>query len=335
MLNAHTPTTPGKFFAGTQPSPLGADKRNRNLIIKKIDIAITERVDEALWNDEVVRNMDYKELDVYVEDQVVYLHGYLVSASNQQRIETALQTIPDILSVKNSLILDDNLTREVAGALGPIEHDANVKFFTGVRHGVVTLNGEVTDKTLRTRAETCVAGVPGVRGVLNHIRAPGVVPKPEDLRFLQPTIGAQIYFRDDPSGIVKHVIINPNNRLVIAMVVQGNFSQLPQLFRAVTDKSTLSSKKIVIPIREIRFLTKRSGFLEIKSVETTRYAEYDGRKFISPKNNWHPPFPYDLEDVLFPVAYGEIMHGEEDETFSESQDVPLEPSFVQDQVIPA
>lgn len=335
MLNTHPQTTPVKFFSGTKQSPLVADKRNRNRIIKKMDIAISERVDEALWNDEVVRNMDYKELDVYVEDQVVYLHGYVVSTSNQQRIETALQTVPGILDIKNSLFLDDNLTREVAGALGLIEHDAKVKFFTGVRHGVVTLNGEVTNNTLRTRAETCVAGVPGVRGVLNHIRAPGIVPKPEDLRFLQPTIGAQIYFRDDPSGIVKQVIINPNNRLVTAMVVQGIFSKPPQLFRAVTDKSTLSSKTFVIPIREIRFLTKRSGFLEIKSVETKRYAEYEVKRFIPPKNNWHPPFPYYLEEVLFPIEFGEIMHEGDDETVSEAQVMSMETSLVQDQVIPA
>src|SRR3972149_10315302 len=66
--------------------------------------------------------------------------------------------------------------------------------------------------------------IPGVRGVINSVRAPGVDLEAEDQRFLQPVIGEQIYFRDGLLGIVQRVIINPNNRRVVAMVVRGRYS---------------------------------------------------------------------------------------------------------------
>ena len=317
-----TQRTPVKFSRNEERTQLMANTRNRNRIIKKMDTAITERVEEALWKDEVLR-MDCKEMNIYVEDQILYLSGYMVSTRNQQRVENAIGNIPGILGIKSSLFSDDNLTREVAGALGRIEHVYKFKFFTGVRHGVVALIGEVSDINVRSLAEKCAASIPGVRGVINHIRTPGLDTNTEDLRFLQPTIGEQIYFRNGPSGIVTQVIINPNNRRVVAMIVQGRFSKSRPSFRSRMDGEASSSKKVVIPVREIRYLTKRSGFLNIRSIETARYGGFDPRGFISPKKDWDPPFPYYLEDVLFPAKYGETMHTMEEGAFPEPLDVPI------------
>jgi osmotically-inducible protein OsmY len=334
MLKTQTTETKlDEFSRGNARTQLMANTRNRNRVIKKMDIAITDRVDEVLWSDEVLR-MDYKEIDVYIEDQILYLSGHVVSTMNQQRVDNAIRAIPGILEVKNMLYSDDTLTREVAGALGCIEHVYKVKFFTGVRHGVVALNGEVSDINVRSLAEKCASSISGVRGVINHIRTPGVDRKVEDIRFFQPMISEQIYFRDGPSGIVKQVIINPNNRLVVAMVVQGYFIKSPYTFRSMINMEVQSSKKVVIPTREIRYLTKRSGFLNIKSVETERYGDFDPRGFIPPKRSWEPPFPYYLEDVLFPAEYGETMHQAEDEAFPEPLDVPIGDSLPDEQTNP-
>jgi hypothetical protein len=46
----------------------------------------------------------------------------------------------------------------------------------------------------------------------------------QDLPFLQPIIGETIYFLDGLSGVVERVIISPNNRRVIAMLLLLNFS---------------------------------------------------------------------------------------------------------------
>jgi osmotically-inducible protein OsmY len=313
---------------------LMADTHNRNRIMKKMDITITERVDDALWKDEVLRSADYQEIDIYMEDQIVYLRGYVASTMNQRRVENAIHTVPGVLGVKSSLFSDDNLVREVAGALGRIEHVYKTKFFTGVRYGVVALNGEVSDTNVRSLAEKCAASIPGVRGVLNYVHTPGVDRDEEDHRFLQPSIGEQIYFRDGPSGIVKQVIINPNNLRAVAMIVQGHFSKSPQSSRSMAGGEASSSKKVVIPMREIRYLTKRSGFLNIKSIETARYEDFDPASFISPKKDWVPPYPYYLEDVLFPAEYREAMNPTDEEAYLEPFDVPIEASLLREQGFP-
>jgi osmotically-inducible protein OsmY len=308
-----------------------ADDRNR--MTQNTDTTILNRVDEALWKDEVLR-MDYKKIVVSVENQIVHLSGYVVSASNQQRLMRAIEHIPGILGIKNNLFLDDSLEREVAVALGQIERTGQVRFFTGVRHGVVTLNGEVSDIPSHAQAEKCAAGIPGIRGVLNHIRIQGITQKPEDLRFLQPAIKSHIYFSDGPSGTVSQVIINPNNLLVIAMIVQGPFSRFPEPSGYMRVKRTLASRKIVIPVQEIRYLTKRSGFLNIRTFDSTRYADYESKAYISPGKNWNPPLPYRVENVLFPANDKETTFPGDDKVFHESVATPVEASILPEQALP-
>ena len=332
MLNPQTTqTNPPEFSRGNDRIQLMANLHHRNRITEKMDVVISEKIDEALWQDEVLRSTDYKELEVCVADQIVYMSGHVMSTMNQQRVENAVRTVSGILGVKSALFSDDQLTREVAGALGQIEHVYKVKFFTGVRHGVVSLNGEVGSINVRSLAEKCAASVSGVRGVINHIRTSGITQEAEDTRFLQPTIGEQIYFRDGPSGIVIQVIMNPNNRLVVAMVVQGRFPKSQPRFQSRPDGETSPSEKFVIPTSEIRYLTKRSGFLHIKSIETARYGAFDPRGFIPPKKDWEPPFPYYLEDVLFPVESEEIIHPSKDEAYPDLLEVPMETSLPREQ----
>jgi sporulation protein YlmC with PRC-barrel domain len=168
---------------------------------------------------------------------------------------------------------------------------------------VVTLNGEVDEVHLVSLAERCAAAIPGVRGILNYIRTTGFDRNAEDLRFLQPVINTQIYFQDGPSGTVQQVVIDPNNRLVSGVLIQGRFSNSPKSSRSTIDGGTSSSKQIVIPAREIRYLTKRSGFLKIRSFDTERYDDFVAQDFISPEKNWIPPFPYHLENVLLPAEH--------------------------------
>src|SRR3990172_6533050 len=99
---------------------------------QKTDAAIKESVYNALWNDNVLRALEYYEIDVHVKNGVVYLYGHIVGSSSQSRIRNAIQGIPGIVEIKNNLVLDDMLTREVARALGDLEHTFNCKFFTGV-----------------------------------------------------------------------------------------------------------------------------------------------------------------------------------------------------------
>jgi len=150
-----------EFSRCNDQSLLSVEEQNVHHLADKVDASIAEKVDRALWNNGVLRSTDYREIDVDVKDGVVFLSGHVISASNQQRAEDAVRTIPGVLDVKSYLVPDDNIMREVAGALGRIERLYGVKFFTGVQYGVVGLHGEVGSATVRSLAEKYAANFPG------------------------------------------------------------------------------------------------------------------------------------------------------------------------------
>jgi osmotically-inducible protein OsmY len=278
-------------------------------LANKADASIAEKVDRAFWNNGVLRSTDYQEIDVDVKDGVVFLSGHVISTTNQQRAEAAARTIPGVIGVKSYLVPDDKITREVAGALGKIEHVYGVKFITGVQNGVVGLHGEVGSAAVRSLAEKYAANIPGVRGVINSVRAPGVDLQAVDQRFLQPSVGGQIYFRDGLSGKVQRVIIHPSNRRVVAMVVQGRYSHSQKDPRFLMyGENQVPERLIIVPMSAIRFLTKSSGFLNIDSAEAAVYSDFYLSGFIAPEKAWTPPYPYCPDDVLFPVESVEVMN---------------------------
>jgi osmotically-inducible protein OsmY len=264
---------------------------------ERSDAEIKENIQHALWKDDVIRALEYVEIDVRVQNGIVHLNGHIMSKTSLGRVESAIQTVPGILKIYNHLVLDDALTLDISTALGTLEHQYGCKFFTGASHGVVSLNGTVGNEKEKLLAEQCAAGNPNVRGVINNIQVAGRPVKLQDQSFLQPAIGQTIYFLDWVSGIVKQVVVNPNNRRVIAMVIQWKFSDQQD------DKTRLTENLIVVPNQAIRYLTKISGFLYITSTEKEKYMEYSTDYFVAAENDWVPPYPYCVEDVLFPVSY--------------------------------
>ena len=277
--------------------------------IQKTDAAIKENVYQAFWKDNVLRAMEYSEIDVHVKNGVLYLDGHIVSSTSQSRIENATRAIPGILGIQNNLVLDDRLTHEVATSLGALERTYACKFFTGASHGVISLNGIVSDENVKLLAEKCAASNPNVRAVINHVRVSGTELELQDERFLQPTIGEIIYFLDGISGVVKQVIINPNNRRVIAMTIQGKFTDQQYKLNSATDGKARSTEHLVIvTMNEVRHLTQTSGFLYINSNERNRYMEFNPARFFTPKNGWKAPHPYCPDEVLFPVEKRKVEY---------------------------
>lgn len=271
---------------------------------QKTDAAIKESIKHALWKDDVLRAIEYDAFDVSVKAGVVYLDGHIVSTSSQKRIETAIRSIAGIQALQNNLVLDDTLTPEVARSLSELEHTYDCKFFTGASHGIISLNGVVLDENVKWLAERCASTNPNVRGVINNVRVSGIAMKLPDQPFLQPTIGEPIYFLDGVSGVVKQVIINPNNRRVIAMTVWGQFVNQWQKPNLLNNGETRSLERlVVIPMDTVRYLTGDSGFLHINSSETERYTDFDPASFFTPTADWTPPYPYCPSAVLFPVEY--------------------------------
>jgi osmotically-inducible protein OsmY len=283
--------------------------------IQKTDVEIQESMKNALWKNSVLRALDYREFDIQVKNGVGYLNGHIGSTTSQSRIINALRAIPGLLEIKNNLVLDDKLAIEVAASLGKLEHMYACKFFTGVTHGVVMLNGEVSHTDVRDRAEQCAADHPQARGVINYIRVPGVDLGSQDHRLLQPPIGEKIYFRNGKVGFVRKVVINPDNRRVVAMTIQGHFED-------VRRKPTFSNinggqpemQLLLIPMSAVRHLTKNSGFLTIRSTDSAKYQHFDASHFTVPNTEWVPPYPYCPADVLWPVAYQQADRRFEGET---------------------
>jgi osmotically-inducible protein OsmY len=270
--------------------------------VQKTDVAIKNSISHALWKDEVLRAIEYQQIDVNVKNGAVYLSGHIVNTNSRKRVENAIRAIPGILGFHNNLVLDDRLTYEVAKALGAVEHTYDCKFFTGASHGVISLNGIVSDESVKLLAEKCAADHPNVRGVINQVRVAGAEAGLPDQPFLQPIMGETIYFLDGLSGVVKQVVMNPDNRRVIAMIVQGRFVDQPQELQSLTnDNIRPPERHMVIPMDLIRYLTRVSGFLRIGSNE--QGLDFNPSSYITPDVAWKPPYPYCPDDVLFPAEY--------------------------------
>lgn len=266
----------------------------------KTDVSIANEIDNALWNDEVLRFTDYHEVNVQVKNGVAVLSGHITGIMNRQRIENAVGSVSGTLAVRFQLVADDALLLKVAEALAQIECVEGNQVFANVQNGLVVLNGHVISAEDRSLAEQCAANIPSVRGVINRLAAPGIDLDAEDQRFLQPAIGEEIYFRDGLHGSVKQVIINRNNRRVVAMILQGQFSDPQQKYASMTANETPPPDQVVvIPVSVIQYLTSASGFLVIDSTEKNRYQDFDPANFIAPEAGWLPPYPYCTDDVRF------------------------------------
>ena len=302
MFPVQIPVTNPYDFSRCEHRGQAADPRKGLSPIQKTDAALKESIYHAFWKDDVLRAIEYDEIDVHVKNGVVYLSGHIVNATSQSRITNALRSIPGILGIQNNLVLDDQLTRQVAASLGNLEHTYGCKFFTGASYGVVSMGGIVRDHAVKLLAEQQAARNPNVRGVINHVRVSGVMPGWNEQPFLQPTIGETIYFLNGISGIVKQVIIDPNSRRVIAMTLQGNFTDRRYEINLLTDGKTPPPEHLkVVPMNEVRYLTRVSGFLHINSDERNRYMDFNSAAFGVPNAAWVPPYPYCPDDVLFPV----------------------------------
>jgi osmotically-inducible protein OsmY len=288
---------------------------NKRSPVQKSDAALKESISHALWKDDVLRAIEYEQIEVYVKNGTVYLSGHIVNTNSRNRIENAIRAVPGIQGFRNDLVLDDQLTNQVASSLGALEHIYDCKFFTGASHGLVSLNGIVPNESVKMMAEKCAADHPNVRGVINHIHVSGKQAGVPHQPFLQPLIGETIYFLDGPSGVVKQVIMNPNNRRVIAMTVQVRFADPLNDVQSLNNGGNQSpDRQMVIPMDQIRFLSRDSGFLQMNSSERGRDLDFEPGSFISPKMNWRPPYPYCMEDVLFSTG---------DQAMNESYQLPL------------
>jgi osmotically-inducible protein OsmY len=263
------------------------------------DAALTAAVNKALWEDVILRRTEYRQIHVKVENSIVYLYGYVSLPSVKVRAERAALKTDSIWKVENLLTIDSELQIAVAQAIGKDPRTQKARIFIGSHNGFITLSGEASDLEVRTAAQERAVSIPEVRGVLNSIRVPGVDIKTEDQRALQPIIGAGIYATDILIGVVEKVVINPDNRLVIAILANAVFPDPTQMgSNWLWNEHLYVESRIIIPIDMIRHQSESDIFLKVKGREAAALEAFDTSSYASPDENWQPPYPYKRADIL-------------------------------------
>ena len=263
------------------------------------DSTLVIEVERAMWDDVVLRRIANKGIHVTASCGIIVLEGYISNSALKARAEEAARQVSGVLGVENHLVVDEDLKIAAALAVAQDPHTRGDRIFVGAHNGFINLNGEVFSEEARMAAEERAGNVPQVRGVLNTLRVPGVEIEFEEQRALQPEIGAQVYATDIALGFVEQVIVNPVNRLVVAMLVNGQFPD-PNEIRArwFPDDGALVHRRMVIPVRAIRHLTDTAVFLEIESTEAAKYEDLGLAGLTLPESGWCPPYPYHRKQVL-------------------------------------
>ncbi len=258
------------------------------------DYALTVKVGEAVWTDDILRETDYDQIEVKVEDGIVKLRGHVITSMNRTRAENAARSIHGVLGVENHLVVDEDLIIKVAEALGNDERTQLESISVVAQNGIIALNGQVGSAAIRQAAEEVAASVQEVRGVANYLQAPDVVVDDKEQQVWQPPIDREVYATDLLIGHIELVIINPHNRRVTAFVFHGYYpEQLP------TYGNTQTERRVLVPIRAVRYETDSSVLLNISAIEAFQGRDFDPADFVSPPEDWQPPYPYHREDALF------------------------------------
>jgi osmotically-inducible protein OsmY len=264
------------------------------------DYELEVDADEALWSNEILRNTDYPEIGVDVQDGTVRLRGHVFNALNKNRVEVAIRTVPGILSIEDCLVVDQELATQVAQALRCTDLTASEKIMVKVEHGFITLTGQVSDTAVSEAAGKVAASLPQVRGVANFLRAPGIAAQPQRQQFWQPRIGEEVYATDTRLGEVEQVVINPNNRCVTAFVTHVIYPDLyPGMDDEFPDETNRQERHVVIPTSAIRYDGDSAICLQVSGAAAAQNRDVSSLDFVYPPENWQPPYPYDPGNVLF------------------------------------
>lgn len=138
-----------------------------------VENPVERAVLEALWTYDPIRHFEGP-LEVKVQDGVVEMHGYVRTRAAKAVAEERIRSLPGVRGVKNCLITDTDLDVAVGLALATDERTRQVSPGITVRSllGTVHLAGRVPSAEIKAAVEVIVRGVPGVRGVVNLLKAP-------------------------------------------------------------------------------------------------------------------------------------------------------------------
>lgn len=124
-----------------------------------------------------------QEIGIAVRDGVVTLSGWVRSNEEKAAVERAVGRIGGVVAFADALHVRDlhrPTDTEIAHSVADLLSDNPLMPTTGIKarveHGWVTVEGAVELFRQKSAVETAIAGIPGVRGVINLI---GVIPPEE------------------------------------------------------------------------------------------------------------------------------------------------------------
>lgn len=255
--------------------------KTKSDLLNRSDHDIQAEIYEVIWKHEAIRSVDADSFSALVGDGIVCLMGHLSKAHNRKLIEDIVHSVPGVVAVNNKLVVDDELTLQVAQALG---RDIRTRPFilpVGCSHGWVRLGGEVPTRELQLVAEEVAAGVPSVRGVVMLPNVTGEKPSVEQCAF-QPQLKARVYDGNGYAGIATQVVIQPRNRLVTHVVVSTS---------EFTDDGIVSNEHVV-PADAIEWVSQGSIFLRRNALPLNAFPVFEPADYPLAPPNWQPPYPY-------------------------------------------
>ncbi|MGA7604471.1 MAG: BON domain-containing protein [Anaerolineales bacterium] len=263
-------------------------KSKPDLIVRP-DNSILFEIWDKLWKCDVIRSVDINSFSVSVVNGVVLLTGHLSRASNRGLIEDIAHAVPDVIAVNNKLVTDDELSLQVAEALGNDERIRGFVLPVGCSHGWIHLGGEVPTRELQLGAEEVAGQVQSVRGVVSLPKVAGesrhIVQSP-----LQPLIQSRIYDHNMQEGVVTHVVIQPLNRLVThAVVSTDDFRDGKYMFN-----------EYLVPVEEMEVVNRESIFLKRNGPPLNTFPAFELSDCPLAPLDWQPPYPYSVGTVRWP-----------------------------------
>ena len=150
------------------------------------DSSIQAEIWDKLWKRWEIRALDISSFSVSVKNGRVLLRGHLTMDNNRRLIESICETIPGVVGVDNCLVIDHDLTMQVAQALAQDGRTRSLILPVGSYHGWVGIGGHVPNRSLQLAAQEVAAGVSSVRGVIS---LPSVIGQ-DSLPQLHPGKGA-------------------------------------------------------------------------------------------------------------------------------------------------
>jgi osmotically-inducible protein OsmY len=144
--------------------------------------AITQNEIDTQLRDEVFRQLEWdprvagKNINVTVANDVVTLTGFVSTPAQKDAAGRTAQgtlgvkVVANDIEVRPDMRVDTDIARDLTDALRLKTIIPDDKITASVVDGYVTLKGTLEWDVQRKAAEKCVREVPGVKGLVNHIK---------------------------------------------------------------------------------------------------------------------------------------------------------------------